>query len=1088
MKRFCYLCVLVFLPLLASADAVNINGISYNLDADAKTAEVTAENPGMYAGGVVIPETVTYNSVVYSVTSIASYAFFKCRELTAVTIPKSIKTIGSRAFDLYYDPRLSIMTAVYISDLTAWCDIFFEDEDANPLSYGRHLFVEGKEIKDLVIPDGVTTIKQCAFTHCEGLTSVTIPNSVTEIGLNAFSKCSALVSVSIPNSVTSISGFSRCTGLTSIEIPNSVVTIGDYAFHECTGLTSIDIPNSVTSIGYQAFSGCTGLTSIDLPNSVTSIGTLAFGDCTGLTSIVIPNSVTSIGNAFSGCTSLTSLEISNSVTEIVNETFQGCYRLRSVILPNSVKWLGDHSFGECRDLTDIYWHAEQLPDLSLTAFENSFSQLITLHVPENLVDSYKANAPWKYFKDIVPLSESDAPIRDSLSYNRQPVEIDGICYRLIPKGNAVEVVGKGYSGDLVIPGEVEYKGSRYSVVSIDDSFGSYGEKITSVTIPNSVTNIDAWAFARCAGLTSLTLPDNLITIGHGAFYYCTGLTSMTIPDKVYAMDEMAFYGCSGLTSITLPDGLAIIGSSAFQSCCSLTSVKIPKSVAVINLDTFGDCSSLASVSLPDGLLSIRTGAFSGCTSLSSIIIPDGVGRVWSSTFSDCTSLASVTIGSNIREIDYKAFANCTGLKEIYCRTKYVPQTQADAFMNVSQANVTLHVPTGSADAYKESESWQMFTIVEDVEVPDDGPDTGPSGDNISITISNARQLPFFCDQALDFSGLEEKGVKAYMATAYDKSDGKIWLTRVKKVPAYMGILITGEPGSYDVPLAGDVDVFFHNLLQGNVSATTIPEMDESGATNYYLSNGTEGIGFYKVNGSQDLKANRSYLTLWDPGIIGAEGDPETIEISKYEQLPYYSSNSLDFTELESQGVKAYISPYYEYKSGTILLSRVKKVPAFTGILVKGPEGKYSVPTIASQDICMNIFEGTLEATTIYGEDDWWMYYYLSNGIEGIGYYKASANGTYINSNRSYLKVPYRTSVSAARGESVNAALVWNNMVLSDDDDDVIAIPVFGGDATGISDVHQRVEEQEVYYNLQGLRVDKPGKGVFIRNGKKVVIK
>ena len=145
----------------------------------------------------------------------------------------------------------------------------------------------GKYSGEVVIPESVehggtaysvTSIGDCAFEWCDGLTSVTIPNSVTSIGEKTFFRCSGLASVTIPNSVTSIGeyAFCDCYGLTSVTIPNSVESIGGWAFHDCYGLTSVTIPNSVTSIGEYAFYNCSGLTSVTIPNSVTSIGTSAF--------------------------------------------------------------------------------------------------------------------------------------------------------------------------------------------------------------------------------------------------------------------------------------------------------------------------------------------------------------------------------------------------------------------------------------------------------------------------------------------------------------------------------------------------------------------------------------------------------------------------------------------------------------------------------------------------------------------------------------------------------------------------------------------------------------------------------------------
>ena len=225
---------------------------------------------------------LTSVTIPNSVTFIGYNAFDGCSGLTSVTIPNSVTSIGSLAFS-----GCSGLTSVHISDLAAWCNISFGYNDSNPLSYAHHLYLNGTEVTDLVIPNSVTSIGNSAFWGCRGLTSVTIPNSVTSIGNAAYWGCRGLTSVTIPNSVTSIGGsaFQSCSGLTSVTIPNSVTSIGDDAFQYCSGLTSVTIPNSVTSIGCQAFSSCSGLTSVTIPNSVTSIDEYAFSGCTGLTDV-----------------------------------------------------------------------------------------------------------------------------------------------------------------------------------------------------------------------------------------------------------------------------------------------------------------------------------------------------------------------------------------------------------------------------------------------------------------------------------------------------------------------------------------------------------------------------------------------------------------------------------------------------------------------------------------------------------------------------------------------------------------------------------------------------------------------------------
>ena len=278
--------LLMLLPMMASADAVEIGGIWYNLVAKAKEAEVT-KNPNEYSGDVVIPPSVTYNGEPYKVTSIGPSAFSWCTGLTSVTIGTSVTSIGKFAFG-------------YCSGLTS-----------------------------VTIPNSVTSIGSNAFYNCGGLTSVTIPNSVTSIGGYAFCNCSGLTSVTIPNSVTSIGSYAfyGCSGLTSVTIGNSVTSIGDYAFYNCSGLISVTIPNSVTSIGNYAFYGCSGLTSVTIPNSVTSIDYYAFSGCSGLTSVTIPNSVTSIGDqAFANCDEMMDVYcLANHVPSTSLDAFKDSY-------------------------------------------------------------------------------------------------------------------------------------------------------------------------------------------------------------------------------------------------------------------------------------------------------------------------------------------------------------------------------------------------------------------------------------------------------------------------------------------------------------------------------------------------------------------------------------------------------------------------------------------------------------------------------------------------------------------------------------------------------------------------------------------
>ena len=311
------------------------------------------------------------------VKSIGENAFYSCSGLTSVTIPSSVKTIGGSAF------AGTGLTSVHITDLEAWCKINFTGDYANPLYRASHLYLNGSEIIDLVIPSSVTSINNYAFQYCSGLNSVTIPNSVTSIGEKAFFDCA---------------------NLTSISIPNSVKTIRQYAFGNCKGLTSIDIPNSVTSLGGYAFWDCLGLTSINLSNSLTILEGSVFAYCTSLTSITIPSSVTTIyGYAFRGCLSLKEIIIPNSVTSISDRAFSGCTALTSVTIPNSVTKIGNRIFERCSNLAEVYCYAENIPSTHSGAFKDFSIENTTLYVPETSFEAYKTTEPWSGFGDIVAM-------------------------------------------------------------------------------------------------------------------------------------------------------------------------------------------------------------------------------------------------------------------------------------------------------------------------------------------------------------------------------------------------------------------------------------------------------------------------------------------------------------------------------------------------------------------------------------------------------------------------------------------------------------------------------------------------------------
>jgi hypothetical protein len=365
--------------------------------------------------------------------------------------------------------------------------------------------------------------------------------------------------------------------------------------------------------------------------------------------------------------------------------------------------------------------------------------------------------------------------------------------------------------------------------------------------------------------------------------------------------------------------------------------------------------------------------------------------------------------------------------------------------------------------------------------------------HVTIPIGQSGEATFYSEYNLDFSGKES--VKAYVATGYDKATATIWLSRAYKVPAKTGILLMGDADEHEITVVASGDTYYKNMFKGTLEGTTLQTTDGA-YTNYYLSKGAEGVGFYKVTkeGGVALGKNRAYLPI--PTVIeavGEAGSSVAISVGGAGQVPYYSDQSLDFTEMADKGMKAYTATGYDYSTGTIWLSRVKQVPAETGVLIMAPKGDYEVPTASVASVYENMFKGTLDGTTILTEEDGFINYYLSNGAEGVGFYKVTkVGGVALGANRCYLQIPKVNPSAASRGtEASQVTSDLNSYGIGTSD--VIGIPLFGSrgsNGEGTTNIRESViaTESEVYYNLQGQRVDNPSKGLYIRNGKKIVFK
>ena len=237
----------------------------------------------------------------------------------------------------------------------------------------------------------------------------------------------------------------------------------------------------------------------------------------------------------------------------------------------------------------------------------------------------------------------DASTKSTGSYNIEiPTEL-----------NDIRVTGLGdYSFAVDADSDAGYPGN------------SLCRNIHSVTIPESVTSIGKYAFARCSSLTSLKLGENIKTIGDHAFYYCIKLESVTIPQSVTFMGDRAFTGCAQLNSLTINDAAISIGDWTFDECYKLTTLSLGEKIKTIGDYAFYDCRILNNVTIPQSVTSIGDHAFGGCYGMDSFTIKDATTSIGKYAFSDCQSLTTLSLGENITTIGDDAFRSCYKLETI----------------------------------------------------------------------------------------------------------------------------------------------------------------------------------------------------------------------------------------------------------------------------------------------------------------------------------------------------------------------------------------------------------------------------------------
>lgn len=842
----------------------------------------------------------------------------------------------------------------------------------------------------------------------------------------------------------------------------------------------------------------------------TYIGTYAFSN-TKLKGIDAPKIKCIDKYAFSGST-ISDFDF-YSVEEIRENAFQNA-RLTNVSLPATLKYIGSEAF-----------------DLNYTSDE------------VNEAGNYDEISSLKTFR----IEDGDEPIelgfrRDYYEENKDVTDYDWEQFTYSWEWLSSLTLEELYIGRPVAHEPVIHPvyGTITKFASALDFSANTFPKLKKVEL-TKVTMIDDYAFQAGFGdydsqssLVEVSLP-MLKAVPEGCFYNCGKLTTVNIPKAETLWDKAFAYTSADLNisfintvdsikaecfanskiggNLTIPASLKFLGRAAFYNCENLKKVTFEYGEKPLGMDHFWASNNPSSGVMSIGGYKCGIEEFYFDRNIEPCTYIDGNGETYTYRFEiaigDGTTnatgrgypnLKSVTIGKKLTLLNGYSFVS-SGLDFIRCEnpepialeyTTYeddksfnADHSQGPSFSTYVQEAVQLYVPDGSVSDYLAADVWKGF-----INITDDKGDLG----TITITIGKNGKTTYCGSHNLDFTNSE---AKAFIATGFDKDEEIIWMTRIYDVTAEVPVLIKGEPGDYEIPISPTSKAsYYMNMFKGVLGdKLTISEEGynyfngSSSAVdvlNYYLSDGA----FKSVNKSATIGPNKCYLTLPKNYQSKEPGDPVEATISQYGKTTLMSPLGLDFSDFED--LKAFTVTGYDKDAQIVWLTRILKAPSYTPLLLKGEKGKtYSIPTDKLQGFYANMLRGNgyEDTQTIYETDGSWTNYYLNQGQ-----FKKVNTSANIAPGKCWLILP-TSMLAGARAESmddVREVVTYSTIELETESMPIIFgnIGEGDGDTTGIRTTDHTNESSLVWYDIQGRKYDtKPTKkGLYIRNGKKVVVR
>ena len=591
---------------------------------------------------------------------------------------------------------------------------------------GSSAFYGFKSLKNIEIPDGITSIENYAFCQCWSITSLSVPESVTSIGTGAFRFCGDLKEIKLPSNLTVLSDslfgadanleyitFGDAEKTDTVIIPETVQKIGNYVFMNCEKIKNINLPANLKSIGKTCFQGCISLTGLFIPQSVESIGGGIFGDCDALQSVeiedennnfifkdgilydvkngilvsavnsLIPEKVivdectkTIDYSAFADCNNLYEIEIPQGVVNIGEKAFARLDNLKNIDIPDSVTNITTLAFYRCNGLVSV-----QVPG-SVTAIKNG-----TFRECNNL-------------KKVI-LNEGVAKIEGSAFVFCSSLEQIKLPQSLMSIGsgafdNCTSLISVELPDNAIISSDTFRGCKNLSKIVLSDTNNNYIVKngilynkamtsaiycipasgVEEISIEDGVTTIDS-NLQFSVNVKKINISRSVTKINTAAFMYCYDLQSIKVDSEngKYMSEKGILYNkdmtrilCypAGIkdTEFFVPDTVKTIGDFAFYGTKALESINIPDSVTNIGTDAFGECSGLKEVVIPDSVTSMGEAVFYKCTSLEKVKLSVNITSPNPAVFQYCSSLKEVVLPESMKFISFFMFSYCKEITNI----------------------------------------------------------------------------------------------------------------------------------------------------------------------------------------------------------------------------------------------------------------------------------------------------------------------------------------------------------------------------------------------------------------------------------------